>query len=144
MENRNAFGTRALVALASGGQELAEALRSDGWVVEMADSGWDAAFALWPSLENEPGKEPPQLIVVSAFLRGMSGLSLLAEVRALGWTCPIYVGVPESAHQTRIEALALGADATFDEPEVVSENDRFGDDCESGDYGGWPVWQEPA
>ena len=120
MGYRYVVGARALVALSRGGHETAAALRSDGWHVDLAHSGWEAAFMLGPALDNEPDEAPPDLLVISADLCGMSGLSLLAEVRALGWTCPVFVAVPPTAHQARREALALGATAIFDEPVLAS------------------------
>ena len=120
MGHRYVVGARALVALSRGGHEIAAALRSDGWAVDLAHSGWEAAFRLWPVLDNASDESPPDLLVISADLCGMSGLSLLSEVRALGWTCPIFVAVPPTANETRREALALGATAIFDEPVFAS------------------------
>ena len=97
------------------------ALRGDGYDVVVARDGREATDAIASTLLFDEGGRPPDLIITDVRLPGISGLSLLAGIRAHGWKMPIIVMTAHDIERVRPEAERLGATAVFHKPFDVDD-----------------------
>jgi DNA-binding response OmpR family regulator len=99
------------------------ALLLDGWDVIAAPDGRRALDAIADTmvLDSTPGKRPPDAIVTDLRMPGVSGLSLLAGIRARGFSTPVVVMTAHDIASTRPVAEELGASAVFGKPFDVDD-----------------------
>lgn len=100
---------------------IAWALREDGYDVMVARDGREATDVIASALLFDEGGRPPDLIITDVRLPGISGLSLLAGIRAHGWTMPIIVMTAHDIENVRPEAERLGATAVFHKPFEIDD-----------------------
>jgi CheY-like chemotaxis protein len=96
-------------------------LRADGHDVIEACNGSEAADRIAGSLLFEEGARAPDLIITDVRMHGITGLSLLAGIRARGWKIPIIVITAYEIDKVRPEAERLGADAVMGKPFDVDD-----------------------
>jgi DNA-binding response OmpR family regulator len=103
--------------------ELAALLRRDGHeVVEVCDGLELVERLVSPRQEPEPRGSRFDIVVTDMWLRGVTGLDVLACLHLAHHATPvILINVPED-EDARAEALELGAAAIFDIPLAI---DRF-------------------
>jgi CheY-like chemotaxis protein len=91
---------------------IAEALRMDGHVVVQARTGMEALH-MFTSLVA--ANLAPDVIVTDLWMPGMRGLSLIACIRAAGWTCPAILITAHDHPDVRAQARAMDV-MTFIKP----------------------------
>jgi CheY-like chemotaxis protein len=88
---------------------IVAALRADGYQVTEVRDGCEAAdYIAGPMLFGDAGA-PPDLIVTDVRMPGITGLSLIAGIRAHGWSTPIIMITAYDVEATRPDAERLGA-----------------------------------
>jgi len=109
---------RVFVAMEHRGRRarVADGLRRDGWVVRVAEDGYELVRLLEHALLTEDQARRPDLIVADATLHGLMGLSVLQGLRQLEWTTPVIVIVDFNQPATFDLARELGATAVFEKP----------------------------
>lgn len=109
---------RAIVAMAHRGRRarVADGLRRDGWVVRVADDGYDLVHLMEKALLSDDAGVRPDLIIADATLHGLMGLSVLQGIRQLEWTTPVIVLVDFNQPRTVELARELGATRVFEKP----------------------------
>ncbi len=98
---------------------LATTLRGDGYYVIEAHDGQEVLERIAPMLFDEA--EGPDAIITDVRMPGVSGMTLLAGLRAIGWKTPIIVITAHDIDASRSEARYLGADVVFGKPFDVDE-----------------------
>jgi CheY-like chemotaxis protein len=91
-------------------------LGTDGYDVVEARNGREAIDEVAGSLLLDEGERPPDLIITDVRMPGVTGVSLLAGIRARGWRIPIIVMTAYDIETMRPEADRLGADVVFSKP----------------------------
>jgi DNA-binding response OmpR family regulator len=91
-------------------------LRADGYEVIEASDGREATDRIAGSMLFEDGGPPPDLIITDVRMPGISGLSLVAGIRARHWKTPIIVITAHDTDTIRAEAKRIGADVVFIKP----------------------------
>ncbi len=94
---------------------LVATLRTDGYEVEEARDGREVLERISPMLFEEAG-DGPDAIITDVRMPGVSGMTLLAGLRAIGWTTPIIVITAYDIDVSRSEAEFLGADEVIGKP----------------------------
>jgi DNA-binding response OmpR family regulator len=97
-------------------------LRADGYDVTEARDGREAVDALSAVLLSDGDEQPPpDMIITDVRLPGVSGMSLLAGIRAEQWNTSIIIMSAYDPDAVRREARYLGADAVFAKPFEIDE-----------------------
>lgn len=91
-------------------------LRADGYDIVEARTGSQAADLIAGALLFDEGERAPDLIVTDVRLPGITGMSLLAGIRARGSETPVIVLTAYDIDTVRPEAERLGVVAVFAKP----------------------------
>lgn len=92
---------------------VAQGLREEGYLVELAADGHRGAHALSAS--------PWDLVILDWWLPGPDGYSLLSEFRKSGKTTPVLFLTARDAVEQRVEGLQAGADDYLCKPFAFEE-----------------------
>jgi len=95
------------------GEFVAQGLREEGYVVELAADGHDARHALSTASWD--------LVILDWWLPGPDGYSLLREFRGAGKTTPVLFLTARDAVAQRVEGLTAGADDYLCKPFAYEE-----------------------
>lgn len=95
---------------------LEEALRLRGYEVISARSGVDLLALLEERVTEYERPAPGTVIVSDIRMARLDGLSVLQEIRSLGWTVPVILITAFGDEETRKRAEALRAFALIDKP----------------------------
>ena len=95
---------------------LALALTGDGHEVLEARTGRDALEGIAGAMALEQNPCPPDAIVTDVGLPGVSGLTIVSGLRALGWRTPVIVITGQEPTKTRAAAERAGADFVLTKP----------------------------
>ena len=94
-------------------QQIAEELRSQGYVVDTADNGEDALYY---------GQEYPiDLAIIDLGLPGIDGVEVIARLRKDGIAFPILILTARSRWQEKVQGLEAGADDYLTKPFHMQE-----------------------
>ena len=94
-------------------ESLARRLRDEGFVVDAAGDGEEGLYF---------GKEyPADLAIIDLGLPGMSGMEVIAALRAAGRDFPILILTARDRWQDKVEGLQAGADDYVVKPFHVEE-----------------------
>jgi two-component system response regulator TctD len=92
---------------------LADVLRADGHQVVEARDGHELEAALDASADHHHEDE---IIICDLLMPGITGLQVLEDCRAHGWSSPFILMTGFADEETRRRALGLGALAVVDKP----------------------------
>lgn len=92
---------------------VAQGLREEGFLVELAADGHDGAHALATSTWD--------LVILDWWLPGPDGYTLLSEFRKAGKTTPVLFLTARDAVEQRVEGLTAGADDYLCKPFAFEE-----------------------
>jgi CheY-like chemotaxis protein len=95
---------------------VAVALRSLGYDVIEARSGFDLLSTLGKCLLDGDVAERPDVIISDIRMPGVTGMSILAGLRQAGWSTAIVLMTAYADSELREEARRWGADAFFAKP----------------------------
>jgi CheY-like chemotaxis protein len=109
---------RVLVAEEDGDhrRQLASALRADGYEVVEATNGFELLEQLSAALVFGDPAGVPDAIVMSLWMHGVSGRSIVDGLRDVQWSTPIVLISKERGSAPREEPACCGAHAIFEEP----------------------------
>jgi len=94
-------------------ETLAARLKREGFAVDMAADGEEGLYL---------GREVPfDVAIIDLGLPKMSGMELIAELRAVGQRCPILILTARTSWQDKVEGLKHGADDYLVKPFHVEE-----------------------
>ncbi len=94
-------------------ETLAARLKREGFAVDMAADGEEGLYL---------GREVPfDVAIIDLGLPKMSGMELIAELRAIGQRCPILILTARTSWQDKVEGLKHGADDYLVKPFHVEE-----------------------
>jgi DNA-binding response OmpR family regulator len=95
---------------------IASALAKDGYDLVEARSGDELFDLLMTQLRNPSLAQPVALIISDLRMPGLTGLQVLAELRASDWATPFILITAFGGEETRDRAVRQGAAAVFDKP----------------------------
>lgn len=97
-------------------QEIAAALRNDGYNVLESTNGFELLDQLRTPLLLSERAEWPAAIIMGAWLPGISGIPILEGLRSVDLTMPIVLISGTFRREHRYKYEQLGADAIFEKP----------------------------
>ena len=97
-------------------RQLAQSLKPAGYDVALALDGLDILTQVSPYILGEQPEPAPHLILAGAVLPGVTGLSILAGVRAGVWRPSVILITSPKERASQHEAAWLGASDTLEKP----------------------------
>jgi CheY-like chemotaxis protein len=95
---------------------LVELFERSGYDVRSVADGSSLLYRLEPMLLSEPGHWPPDLIITDIRMPGIDALSIVEELREVGWETPVIIITGYGNRQTRQRIDQMDGADYFEKP----------------------------
>ncbi len=97
-------------------QSLTELFERGGYDVRAVADGSSLLYRLEPMLLSEPGHWPPDLIITDVRMPGIDALSIVEELRDVGWDTPVVIITGFDSRDTRQRIDQMKGADFFEKP----------------------------